>query len=133
MSITSCGSVIIWSDVVASSDDDLSCSSEATSLRKEFIKSFKLSENALQVIRSVDDFVMISDVYGQIRFYDKQLKILFWCPSHESIDFVVEISFDLKRKRRDEHESTNDKSFSMRDFFVRKEILRRFLMFVWEI
>lgn len=132
MSITSCGSVVIWSDLVASSEDDSSSSSEPTSLQKEFIKSIKLSDSALQVIRSVDDFVMVSDVSGHIRFFDKELKILFWCPSHETIDFVVAISFDLKRKTV-EDETTNDKSLSVRDFFVRKEVLRRFLMFVWEV
>lgn len=119
MSITSCGSVVVWSDVV-DDEDDSNCCIASTSLKKEFIKSVKLTENALQVIRSVDNFVMISDVSGHIRFYDKQLKILFWCPSHDSIDSIVAISFDLKRKL-DEDESTNDKNFSIRDFFVRKD------------
>jgi hypothetical protein len=130
MSITTCGNVVVWSDVVASAEDvnDSNCIISSTSFRKEFIKSVQLSENALQVIRSVDGFVMISDVSGHIRFYDKQLKILFWCPSHDSIDCIVAISFDLKRKPT-EHESASDKNFSIRDFFVRKEILRRF--FTW--
>lgn len=67
---------------------------------------------------------MISDAVGHIRFYDKELKILFWCPSHDSIDSVVTISFDLKRNL-DELETTissasTEKSFSMRDFLVRE-------------
>lgn len=67
---------------------------------------------------------MISDAVGHIRFYDKELKILFWCPSHDSIDSVVTISFDLKRNP-DELETaissaTTEKSFSMRDFLVRE-------------
>lgn len=118
MSITSCGSVVMWSDVVAAENESGFASS---SYRKEFIKSIKLTEAPLQVIRSVDGFVVISDVFGHIRFYDNQLKILFWCPTNDSIDSIVAISFDLIRKL---DESTNDKSLSIRDFFVRKEILR---------
>lgn len=120
MSITSCGSVVVWSDVVAVEHETDFASS---SFRKEFIKSIKLTETPLQVIQSVDGFVVVSDVFGHIRFYDNQLKILFWCPTNDSIDSIVAISFDLKRKSDD---SANDKSFSIRDFFVRKKILRRF-------
>jgi hypothetical protein len=117
MSITTCGSVVVWSDVVSSSEAETKLDFASSSLRKEFIKSVKLTENPLQVIRSVDGFVMVSDVFGHIRFYDNQLKILFWCPTNDSIDSVIAISFDLNRKPL---ESEDDTSFSVRDFFVRK-------------
>lgn len=122
MSITSCGSVVVWSDVVAPIDAGNEADFASSSFRKEFVKSVKLTENPLQVIRSVDGFVMVSDVFGHIRFYDNQLKILFWCPTNDSIDSIVAISFDLHRKPVD---SESDKRFSIRDFFVRKKILRR--------
>jgi hypothetical protein len=106
----------VWNDVVASPDPENEPNFASSSFKKEFIKSVKLSGNPLQVIRSVDGFVMVSDVFGHIRFYDNQLKILFWCPSNDSIDSIVAISFDLKRKSVED----DDKTFSMRDFFVRK-------------
>jgi hypothetical protein len=122
MSITSCGNVVTWSDVVVSFEDEEESNSiiTSTSFKKEFIKSVKLSENSLRVIRSIDGFVMVSDVMGHIRFYDKELKILFWCPSNESIDSIITISFDLNRTLEFDDD---EKTFSIRDFFVRKENL----------
>lgn len=118
MTISSCGSVVIWSDVLVAADEEDS----KPSFRKEFIKNVKVGENALRVIKSVDGFVMISDAAGQIRFYDKELLIVFWCPSHDSIDSVISIGFDLKRQTIDDH-AASDKSFPtfpIRDFLVRK-------------
>lgn len=122
MSITSCGNVIIWSDTLTPPDIP-DCITTATPMvsvfKKEFIKSVKVGEVALRVIKSVDGFVMISDILGHIRFYDGELKILFWCPSHDSIDSYITISFDLKWKRN-KPDPSDDKTFSIRDFFVRK-------------
>lgn len=84
-----------------------------------------MSERELRVIKSVDGYVMISDALGHIRFYDEELKILFWCPSNDSIDSIVTISFDLKRKLEDDAVELT-KCFSIRDFFVRKYIVLRF-------
>lgn len=78
------------------------------------------------VIRSIDGHVMICDNVGRIRFYDNDLKILFWCPSHDSIDSVITISFDLIWKVQDDDDVPlvkDEKTFSVRDFFVRKEFL----------
>lgn len=115
MSITSCGSVVIWSDALDTSGDDSKCTN-ASSLKKEFIKSVKMCENPLRVIRSVDSYVVLSDALGHIRFYDQDLKILFWCPVHDAIDSVVTISFDLSGKLP----GSASRSISIRDFFVRK-------------
>lgn len=123
MTISGCGSVVVWSDILTSAEDEQenpSLMRASTSLKKEFIKNVKLGDKALRVIRSIDGFVLISDIAGSIRFYDKDLKILFWCPSHESIDSIVTISFDLTRKgEHNEASPADDKSFSIRDFFVR--------------
>jgi hypothetical protein len=125
MSISTCGSVVIWSDVLVEDEDESSCITMSTSFKKEFVKNVKLGETSLRVIRSIDGYVVISDVAGQIRFYDKELRILFWCPSHDSIVSVVAISFDLMKKHG-EHQNiqtvaTAEKNFTIRDFFVRKE------------
>lgn len=125
MSITACGSVVVWSDVLTSFEFEDEESFSTCSPKKEFIKGIKLSENPLRVIRSIERFVMICDSVGQIRFYDKELKILYWCPSQDSIDSVITISFDLKWKPEgddgDSYLQKVDKSFSVRDFFVRKK------------
>lgn len=122
MSITSCGSVVVWSDVLSSTEEVEEDVAVSSSFQKEFIKNVKLSEQPLRVIKSVDGYVMICDSVGRIRFFDKDLKILFWCPSNDLIDSVVSISFDLGRKP-DEVEGGFPKTFSIRDFFVRKKIL----------
>lgn len=131
MSITSCGSVAVWSDVLTSTDvgEDSSCITMSTSFQKEYIKIIKLSESTLRVIRSIDGYVMVSDAVGHIRFYDKDLKILFWCPSHDSIDSIVTISFDLVRKPDDinlDADGASPTNFSIRDFFVRKKVFLNF-------
>lgn len=114
MSITSCGSVVIWSDALDTSGDDSKCTN-AASLKKEFVKSVKMCENPMRVIRSVDGYVVLSDALGHIRFYDQDLKILFWCPVHDAIDSVVTITFDVSGKP-----GNASTSISIRDFFVRK-------------
>lgn len=116
MSITRCGSVVIWSDILVSVEGNQADDFEGSSCKKEFVKAIKLSEHPLRVIRSVDGFVVVSDELGQIRFYDQELKILFWCPSNEAIDSVVTISFDLYSKET----GIDVPSFKVRDFFVRK-------------
>lgn len=130
MSITSCGSVVVWSDVAPLSEElETDILVSTPTFKKEFVKSVKMSDNPLHVIASIDDFVMLCDSLGQIRFYDKELKILFWCPTHESIDSIVSISFDLKRKpetAEDDDVDVSMKTLSIRDFFVRK-ILQQFL------
>lgn len=127
MSITKCGSVVIWSDILTSPEDeeDSNC---IPIFKREFIKSVKLSENSLKVIRSVDGYLMICDTVGKIQFYDNELKILFWCPSHDLLDSVTTVSFDLKRRPdkddiSDEALPTSYKRVSVRDFFVRKNFL----------
>lgn len=115
ISITRCGSAVVWSDVLF--EDESSASIPI--FKKEFIKAVKLSEHELRVIKSVDGYVMISDAFGHIQFYDEELKILFWCPSNDSIDPIVTISFDLKRKLEEDAMGIT-KSFSIRDFFVRR-------------
>lgn len=118
MSTTTCGTVVIWSDALNASLEhsiDSETATGSSSFRKEFIKSIKLSEHALRVIRSVDGYVMLCDAFGHIRFYDKELKILFWCPSHDSLDSIITISFDLIAT------PIESSKFPVRDFFVRKK------------
>lgn len=119
MTISSSGSILVWSDVLVSADDD-DVASRSSSFRKEFVKSVKVGDSALRVIRSVDGFVMVSDVTGQIRFYDKELIIVFWCPSHDSIDSVIAVEFNLKWPTLELAADKGFSSFPIRDFLVRK-------------
>lgn len=102
---------------MSTDEEDSIHTMKSSSFRKEFIKSIKISENPLCVIKSVDDFVMVSDTAGQIRFYDKELIIIFWCPSNDAIDSITTIEFDLKRQVE---ASTEKANFPIRDFLVRK-------------
>jgi hypothetical protein len=87
------------------------------SIGKEFIKSIKLCESPLTVIISIDNCIVIGDENGRIKFYDKELKILFWCPSHDYIDSIVGISFDLSTSQA---KNEGDSNFLIRDFLIRE-------------
>ncbi|KAG5677830.1 hypothetical protein PVAND_007554 [Polypedilum vanderplanki] len=114
VSITKCGSGVIWSNsiVLEISSDVLMKKTNENSYKKEFIKSIKLCENPLTVIKSIDQYIVTADSMGRIRFYDKELKIVFWCPSHDFIDSVVTISFDMMEKLNLDQEQT------VRDFLL---------------
>lgn len=113
MSITKCGSAVIWSDVLVEQKDEPHKIS--SSFKKENIKSIKLSDFGLVDIKSIDGYVMIADDSGQIRFYDDELKIVHWCPSYDA-DSIITISFDLVKPPNDEN--NNKQGFSIRDFLI---------------
>lgn len=113
ISITRCGSVVLWSDILV----EPSVIPIASSFKKENIKSIKLSNFALVDIKSIDDCVVIADAAGQIRFYDVNLKIVHWCPCYDFIDTIITISFDLVKA--DSNESIQ-KKFFIRDFLIGK-------------
>jgi hypothetical protein len=100
------------------SNDKNKCGTET--YKREFIKSIKLCETPLTVIKSIDDCVVIADVRGRIRFYDRELKIIFWCPSHDFIDSVITISFDKSPLRRSADDDTQSQH-KVRDFLIRKQ------------
>jgi len=103
----------VWSDVVVEDDDS---SREVVTCKKEFIKNMKLSKHPLCFIASIDDCVVVADEVGQIRFYDKDFKILFWGPLHDEIDSIVTISFDLTDSCGEEQQQ--ESGFRIRDFFI---------------
>lgn len=107
MTITKCGHVAVWDG--------------RNSYRRELLKTVRVTNESLVSIRSVDKFVVIGDVSGHIRFFDEELKIVFWCPSFDRIDSIKTISFNLEPKRPEELESEEIKSkVLVRNFLVRK-------------
>lgn len=120
ISITECGSAVIWSDIVVEQPNVVCFES---SYKKEFLKCIKLRDHALCVVKSVDNSIVIADITGEIRFYDKELKIIFWCPNYQ-LNSIITISFNLTP--RDTTSTTKDitsglnnsQSFLIRDFFV---------------
>lgn len=100
--------------MLETSSDVLMRKTNENAYKKEFIKSIKLCENPLTVIKSIDQYIVTADSLGRIRFYDKDLKIVFWCPSHDFIDSVVTISFDMMEKLNLDQEQT------VRDFLLRE-------------
>jgi hypothetical protein len=121
ISITKCGSAVMWSNSITSdSNADLS------TFKKEFLKCVKLCDNPLKVIKSVDDSIVIADSFGHVRFYDKELKILFWFPSDESIDSVIAIEFDLNKTDGEPQKLLGlNQGFYIRNFLIRKKNFER--------
>lgn len=115
MSITECGNVVVWKSYEGQFVH-----------QKELLKSVKICQNPLKVIKSVDSFVIIADALGHIRFYDEELRIVFWCPSYDSIDSITTLSFNLQPKpikTSEENEQNNEEinnKIAVRDFFIRK-------------
>lgn len=71
-SITDHGQVILWSDVVPDDDETDICND------KEYVKVVKVSGVALTAIECVDGVIMIGDEMGELRFYDKDLRLLYY-------------------------------------------------------
>lgn len=107
MTITKCGHVVIW---------------EGSSYKKELLKTVRVTNESLVSIRSIDSFIVIADTGGHIRFFDEELKIVFWCPSFDRIDSIKTISFNLEPRRAedDESEDVKNSKVSVRNFIVRK-------------
>lgn len=111
MTISKCGSVVVWN-----------CGSEDRhSYKKELLKTVKLTNEPLTSIRAVDKFVVIADVAGHIRFYDEELKIVFWCPTFDKIDSIKTIAFNLEPKNLAECENVEIRNqIRVRNFLVRE-------------
>lgn len=71
-SITEYGQVILWSDVVPDDDETDICND------KEYVKVIKVSGVSLTAIECVDGVIMIGDETGELRFFDKDLKLLYY-------------------------------------------------------
>lgn len=115
----------MWSNSITSDS-----SVELSTYKKEFLKCVKLCDNPLKVIKSVDDSIVIADTHGHVRFYDKELKILFWFPSDESIDSVIAIEFDLNPTEGEPQRilGTNQ-GFHIRNFLIRKKSFQILILF----
>lgn len=111
MTITKCGNVVVWN-----------CGNGIKfTNQKELLKTVKITNEPLASIRSIDKFVVISDEGGHIRFYDEELKIVFWCPTFDPIDSIITIAFNLKPKSLSEMENVEIKNkILVRNFLVRK-------------
>lgn len=121
ISITRCGSAIVWSNsIVMEMESSDKRKNRNETYKREFIKSIKLCKTPLTVIKSVDDCIVIADARGKIRFYDKELKIIFWCPSHDFIDTIITISFDKSPLKRSGDDDTKN-HHRVRDFLIRKQ------------
>lgn len=86
--------------------------------RKEFLKSIKLCESPLSVIKSIDKCIVIADFNGRIRFYDQELKILFWFPSNDFNEPIVTLSFDILSSEKSDEDK--QQMFRINDFLLRK-------------
>lgn len=123
ISITKCGSGVMWCNSILTDPFDIRQNNYL--YKKEFLKSIKLCESPLCVIKSMDNCVIIADNNGRIRCFDQELKILFWFPSCD-FDAIVSISFDINSV---EELIENQRGFRIRDFLLRKSFLKFFYSF----
>ncbi|XP_069672269.1 cilia- and flagella-associated protein 251-like isoform X2 [Periplaneta americana] len=91
---TSNGYVLAWSDVPYLQ----SFSPGSASNEKKCIKIIHLQKDSINVMCCVDNLVVTGNSRGHIRFYDKQLLLLYWCQSFK-LDSITGISFNLAPRK----------------------------------
>lgn len=65
---------------------------------KIYSKTVKVGSIHINCVESIDGMIVTGDVKGHIKFYDKRLKILYWCQNF-TLPSVTSISFDLQPRR----------------------------------
>ncbi|XP_063697731.1 cilia- and flagella-associated protein 251-like [Culicoides brevitarsis] len=76
-SITNAGQIMLWSDIFPDENETEICND------KEFVKVVKVSGVSLTAIECVDDVIMVGDECGELRFYDKDLRLIYY---HSAFD-----------------------------------------------
>lgn len=76
------------------SDDILDQNPNYTN-QKSCIKTIRLQSCGINTISSVDGVIATGNDLGHIRFYDKHLKILYWCQQFD-LDAIVCLRFNLQ-------------------------------------
>ncbi|XP_055636324.1 cilia- and flagella-associated protein 251-like isoform X2 [Toxorhynchites rutilus septentrionalis] len=88
VSVTGAGMAIVWND-----DDKID-----GPVKKQFLKYLHLKYASINVIRSCDQKLITGDDDGEVRFYDNQMRILYWF-KQEDPEPVRTISFNIAPRR----------------------------------
>ncbi|XP_072944210.1 cilia- and flagella-associated protein 251-like [Epargyreus clarus] len=59
-----------------------------------FVKVLKVEQKKIQVIKSVDGVIVTGNSVGDIRFYDPQMKLLYWVHGFQ-VDSIKDLSFNI--------------------------------------
>ncbi|XP_055546832.1 cilia- and flagella-associated protein 251-like isoform X2 [Wyeomyia smithii] len=84
VSVTGAGMAIIWSDE----------QKVEAPIKKQFLKYLHLKYASINVIRCCDQKLVTGDDDGEIRFYDSQMRILYWF-KQEDPEPIRTISFNI--------------------------------------
>ncbi|XP_063821464.1 cilia- and flagella-associated protein 251-like [Ostrinia nubilalis] len=60
----------------------------------KFVKVLKMEKDKINVIKSIDGFVITGNNSGEIHFYDDQMKLLYWIHGFQ-VDSVKGLSFNI--------------------------------------
>ncbi|XP_075969110.1 cilia- and flagella-associated protein 251-like [Anticarsia gemmatalis] len=60
-----------------------------------YIKVLKLEKKRINVIKSIDEVIITGNNIGEIRFYDNQLKLLYWVHGFQ-VDSIRTLSFNIQ-------------------------------------
>jgi len=77
LTATSCGNLVVWlrtpdktnnnNNIKATSNDKMKAS-----------KIIRIQEKPITVLTSIDDWIVTSDVNGYVKFFDFELKLIYW-------------------------------------------------------
>eukprot|EP00795_Rhopilema_esculentum_P015460 gene15460-6711_t len=82
LTATSCGNIVVWSH----SDGDMPCNKKA-------FKIVKMQEKALTVLTLCDKFIATGDVAGNVKFFDRDLKLSNWYEQFQKAGPINALSF----------------------------------------
>ncbi|KAK9722521.1 WD domain, G-beta repeat [Popillia japonica] len=82
--------------------------------RKYYVKMVRIATANIKCVTYVDGLIATGDVRGYIKFYDKQLKILYWCQSF-NLPPIRNIRFNIEPRRYkfENPEDLNDVHFQI--------------------
>ncbi|GJQ71620.1 hypothetical protein Trydic_g11320 [Trypoxylus dichotomus] len=66
--------------------------------KKIFVKIVKISKTPIKCVTCVDGLIATGDLRGYVKFYDKQLKILYWCQSF-NLPPIYSVQFNLEPRK----------------------------------
>ncbi|GLG99053.1 WD repeat-containing protein [Gryllus bimaculatus] len=91
LTTTDTGHLLMWSDVPFSSvfNNEIPCNNNKT-----LLKTLVLDKESIEVIKAYKEIIITGNVSGELRFYDKMMKILYWVQSFQ-LCAITEINFHL--------------------------------------
>lgn len=80
--------------------------------RKIFVKTIRVTSAVINHVATVDGLIVTGDENGNVKFYDKAVKLLYWYQSFK-LPSICSISFDLDERF---YELRDPRDFKEEDF-----------------